>query len=456
MQVEDTALQADIKRVLESPGILPRYDFTGTLHTTANDHLVLKVVMIDVLRDYVNNIGDYTLIEIAIPLGVYIREIYPYRTNLEFTLNRKFIRESSTLQQKNTNNENERYKAIFLPTNPQPTGGEYDQYGDRELNLVKIVEFKLQLLNRSLEALRIIEVSGIFKNVSMKDLIYTLMGETVSKVRIDGKQVIDGVDFVEPNNQIPVKQIILGNGLRLQDLPTHLQERSKGIYNGGIGTYFQPYRNKKYWFIYPLFDTGRFTKKGRKAIFYSIPSIRYLLLNRTYRDDQDVIYILVTGEKSYQDSAETEYMNSGVGFRMVDAGAVLKKPVELTEQGPVANPSRLNYRVANKSRTDGLNYVPPSQNEVSGNPFVNYSQVLMREGSKVDLIWHHSNMEIIYPGMPCQYVYLEKGKIRKTDGVVLFCHHIFQMETKGLQCHSYITSSYITLFVKTLEKTNGI
>lgn len=445
-EIEETPLWADIRDIVNSGRKPVRFEYRGMLHTEKEDIAVLKVMAFDVLRDYANNIGDHLQIEFKMPLGEYVARLYPFRTNLEFTIKRIDLQEQTTSRQKNTIITTERYKAVFLPSdNPVVAGTELELNDTESLNKVDIVNVKLQLLNRSLEPLRVKTVSGVYRKTTHKKLIHSVLGGESNKVLVDGKSSIDGIDIVEPDNTEQHEHIVLPDGMHITSIPTFLQEKMKGVYNAGIGTYLQQYNNQKLWFVYPVFNTKRFDTATEKAIIYAVPQGKMPGIDRSYRKDAGVLYIVATAAKKYQDSADTDFMNKGSGFRMADARSFMKKPVVLTEDGPVAERARLNHETVSESRKDGLNYAPVSSDGVSGNPYVEYSKVLSRAVARVDFVWENSDYELLYPGMPCKYVFMDKNKPVELKGIIVFVHALVSLQGQGISGNSYKNVCNVTI-----------
>lgn len=448
MELEKSPIWADIRKIISDGPKQIRYTYTATIHTEKKDTTVLKIKMIDIVRDYVNNIGDVSFIELLIPLGDYIKEIYPYRTNLELTLKRQALLESGDTVKEGTTIDEERFKAVFLPDeNSQALASDYAKFDQQSLNLLNIQTVKFQLINRALEALRIKTTGGIFKKVKIGDVIQSIMSTESGKILVDGKPAIDGIEMVTPDNTDVRRHVIIPQGTLISGVPTYCQEMMNGVYNAGIGTYLQTYNQKRLWFVFPLYSTIRFKENVNKAIFYGTPSHRYTAIERTYRKQGTSIYILATSNKKYSDEAETSYIDKGVGFRMTDARAMMKKPVEITEKGPVGKRGNLNNEVSIKSRDDGLNFAPVSDRSISSNPYAQYSRVLQRKGGTLALIWENADIREIYPGMPCKYITMVEDKVKEFEGIVLFCHGISHMENKGVMDRAYRMQCQITLFV---------
>lgn len=448
--LEKTPIWADIRKVLNSGPKDVRYEYTATIHTVIDDIDSMKVITIDYIRNYVTNISDEVFIELIMPLGEYIKRLYPYRDNLEITVNRTVLNEAAETHSPNKTIDTERYKAIFLPSNPSYKAHEYDNIDKHTLDHVDILHVKFQLLNRALEPLRIKTTGAIFRNVSQKDIIHAVLAGESMKVLIDGKPSIDGLSLVEPDNTEIKKHVIIPQGTHVTGVPTYLHEKMNGVYNAGIGTYLQAYKDKRMWFVYPLYNTKRFADRTSKAIFYSVPRNRYPSIERTYRLESDTIHILATGNKVYNDLSDTTQIDSGIGFRMTDARAMMKKPVGITPDGPVGLRTRLNTEVAISSRSDGLNYAPIARDSISSNPFIEYSNCNRKNGSIMDLVWDNANPGELYPGMPCKYTYMENDILRELYGVIHSVHVLVQLDGRGISSRSHITTAHVSLFLERL------
>lgn len=321
-QIEQTPLWLEVKAIVNSGKKPVKYSYKGMLHTEKEDIPILKVINIDIHRDYVNNVGDRIHIEFQMALGDYVSRLYPYRANLEFSIKKILLHETGGARDVEENIKIEKYKAVFMPEeNPHVATTELEMIDVGSMNNMDLVIVKLDLLNRSLEPLRIKTVEGVFRNVTQKQVIHSLMMGESNKVKVEGKPAIDGIDLVEPNNTGINNHVVVKSGLRLVDLPSYLQYSMNGVYNAGIGTYLQTYNDKKLWFVYPLFDTTRFDKSTDKVIFYSLPQERMPGLDRTYNKDGSVTKILVTSTRKYKDNADNDSINFGVGFKMSNASS---------------------------------------------------------------------------------------------------------------------------------------
>lgn len=454
MEFEKTSLWADVRKIFTDKAKPIRFAYSAKIHTDKDDVEVYKILNLDIERNYHDNIGDNIILECVIPFGKYLKTIYPKRHNLECTITKQQLLEAGIAASNLSGNEIERFKMVLIPGhNPEPSGSEYNGVDEHTLNHTKIATLKAQLLNRSIEPLRIKTTGGIFKNVKQKDILESILLGESKNILIDGKPSIDGVDVVEPNNNEKVKHVVIPHGTHVTSIPTYFQEQLNGIYNGGIGTYLQSVNGKRIWFVYPLYDFTRFDQNVKKMIIYVVPKNRFPMVERTYRQQGDIVYLAASNEKSYTDSGEANLMNAGGGFRMSDARSFMKKPVQITKNGPMAVRSRLNFEVAAKARKDGLNYAPLADSVISSNPFVEFSKVMRRSGGHVNLNWVNSNPSLIYPGMPCKYIFLDKNNVLvEKRGVILNAHSIVQLDGDNMSATTHRTTTNLSLFIEPIDE----
>lgn len=423
LSIENTPIWSDVQDIIKSDLKPIEDDLKILIHTEKEDFTVIKLLTLDITRNYNGQIGDVIFIQFVLSLGDYVYKLLPFVENLEVTLKTTKLTPVSNQRKSNSVTTVERYKAIFdFNSNPNFSIGELKRIDYETLNKADLVTVNIQLLDRSVETLRIKQVRGVFKDVNQHQLLHSLISGESKKILIDGKPCLDALDIKEPSNTRNRKHTVIQDGINLVSLPTYLQEKEGGVYNSGLGSYIQKYESKKIMFIYPLYDVNRFDSKDIRCIFYIIPKDKLPGIEKTFIRKGDTYHILITNDIKLKDAAETDLMNSGSGFKMSDANAYMKKPVQITEDGPVALRSNLNYEVAALERTDGLNYAPVTKDQISSNPYNKYSSILFKTLSRLDMVWENADSSIIYPGMPCMITMMDNDKLVKMKGIIQATH----------------------------------
>lgn len=415
---EESPLWTEAETIFHTAKPLQLYDYSGTVHIgpDGGDFELWDLNTKEVVRDYVHHLFETLYVTFKIGAGDYINRLYPYRSNLEFTLKKIPIQNGE--RQLDDEIIIERYKAIFDTSKNPPAGmSELEHYNTEDLNISGVVEVMLELVDRGAEVFRIKTFGDAWQNQTVGNQITSVLGSEFSKIEVDGRRPFDGIDIVSPDNQTPIRQMSIPHGSRVVAFPTRLQEEY-GVYNAGLGMFFQRYKERKTWFVYPLYATERFDQITEKVIFYGIPQEKMPQADRTWVDEGGLIKIAITAQRKFADHAEVNLMNEGSGFRMPDANAFMKKPVVLGSQGPEGARTRLNHEVIMKERLDGLNYAPVTF-KPSANPYRARSEVRSRYVGQLDMVWENANPDLIYPGMPCKFLYLNQGKVISIKGVIL-------------------------------------
>lgn len=429
MSMENSLLYPDIQDILKNPdeNYNPVFSFESKLHTVEKDlDYTDGVVLVDIyiLRNYIENISDYIEVKVSIPVGTFLYDVYDELDNIEFTV--------ITTKQMHQNDEPltvvERYKAVYLLEKNMSAPNTISQ-SKEDLNNQMPLIVTLQLLDRSVETIRIKTTQGNFdmginknKDMSIATFFKSLISEQCNKILIENKPVLDGFDIEEPDNQDKLKAVTIPSFTRIIELPELIQEKNIGVYNGGIGCYVQkfgtdPFTYKKNMFIYSLYNGDKYQKAEYKLMIFSPMSSSHSSSENTYKYKDKILKVLPHGITKINDNKETSVMSSGGGFRTSNANSFMKKPVEMTADGPKFKRNELSSEVIFKDRADGLNFAP--NRNISGNQFKLTAELLKKNGNYVTVEISNMDHDFIYPAAKCKILYENKEQtITEVFGVV--------------------------------------
>jgi hypothetical protein len=85
---------------------------------------------------------------------------------------------------------------------------------------------------------------------------------------------------------------------------------------------------------------------------------------------------------------------------------------------------------------------------ISQNPYLEYTKLAYKSTARLDLVWENCKHELIYPGMPCKYVYYEGDDLVQLEGVVLHVHVMISLSGNISTSYKHATSASLTLAVK--------
>lgn len=448
----------DIKKIVDEAPKLTEFRYKCKIHTIKHDIPIYKIISFDTIRNYINNISDEIHIMLYIKNRDYLRDIYPYADNLELTFEIEEIAISRYGDEIVIDRYKERFKAILKDKeNINVINAKAEKYDDSELDKSGFVEVRFQLLNRSFEPLRVKLVDGVVTKVTPQDIIENIIKSESQKILVDGKPCLDKIDITEPNNKEKQYNVIMPSGTHVIDIPDLVQNQYCGVYSSCLGSYIQYYEDKQTWFVYPIYDYEQFDKTDKKKIiFYNTDKQMLPASEITYREEGKTIYIMITGKVKYHSDLESEYMNNGVGFKAPGAKSFMRKPVELTADKVLGNRERLNHEIIQKDRLDGLNYAPRSKVYITSNPFREYSNIARKSVAQITLEWNHARYDMIYPGMPCKYNFINNGKQQTIKGIIVHTHTLITLKGSPSTSNTYTTNTSIVIALeKPMEILKG-
>lgn len=344
--------------------ISPVFKMEVIIHTkdkdiTNSENIYLHNLTVN--RDYENNIGDHIEAQISIPPGTFIEDVFPYLDNCEVTIRVKKQYTVGSATEKKPFVSTTKYKAIFLKDKNASLPNN-KLYSKVDMNQQPSFILTLQLMDKSVEALRIKTAGGSFSISGVKgvkEALKTVLSSEASKVFVENKPSLDFIHMYEPDNPGDLKSLTMPSFSRVIEIPDYVQEKSVGVYNSGLGCYIQkcamsPTKIKTGMWVYPLYTVKR---DNVETMEIYCPTIESSLVSLPGAIHQDNRYVLLAYKPSVQaNNKEAGVMGAGSGFRSADASKMMTKPVKVTQRGPVFEREKLNTEVIYKEREDGINF----------------------------------------------------------------------------------------------------
>ena len=446
MSIEKTLIGSEVQEILGTPNGAIGIVYEIIIHTVNDDIKIDKLKTVEVMKDYNVNIGSYIYIDALVPMGDMVKDIYPYRNNLEVSL----------IEIDGTKKSAKRYKLILLNVNEDLGSGRYKKLTRKELNDSEALNITGQCLDRDLEAIRLKSVSGIFRSLTVSELIKGLFLDEVKKVKVNGNVIDLTITMVGENNDRVYEHIIVPNGTKLIDLPTYLQETKYGVYNGSIGLFIEHYRKGTYFkecsdangecvdvlniSIYPLYRTDVVEDAKHKLIIYGIPDVKYSQIENTYMIDGADIKIISNDDSKKINESDTIFADVGTGYINLDVAKVMHRPVAVTEKAVFNSSDVTNTKSNIKERTDASAY------KVVKNPTDNLynvrSSYLKANGDMFQLQWKFSDAKYLLPGMAVIYIYLgSDNEVKRVNGVLQSHFSLCNVSSK-------MTNSILNIFLE--------
>lgn len=457
MEIEQTPLFQEIKQIIDEGPKPVNYSYKIKIHAGDKEFEAIKVVDIDFKKDFHNGYADETTVKLVIPLGLWAKVIYPVLHILDMTIIKTPIKEVSDATELDEDIVSERLTAVPISDNlPVITGKNLDRLSIQALDLKDIYTIEFQLFDKSIEKLRMVTVGGIFRRANSEKVIKAILAKESGKIKTSTGRAVETVDVVKPNNEEDREHFLIPHGTRLLDVPKYIQERCGGVYNTGINCYYQ----SKGLFVYPLYNVNRYQKAPKKMTIMKVPKQRYTGIERSYREDGDILYVIGTSDSDFTDDTYANTLNQGDGMRFADSRRFLRDIVEKKDNKAFIERGKVNHEFVysdKKDRPDNkrIQNVHLSSENINSNPFMQRSKLAFTNGSIYEFDWENSDPSILIPGMMVRILYLSKNEMKELFGVLLLAHSSVQLRGSGLTASRHITNTKLIIFANSIIKQDN-
>lgn len=449
MEIEDTPVFKEVMDVIEDGPKPISYHYKAQIHTEEGDYDAMKLIDMQITRDYIANAGDELRVTLLLSLGLWSKSIFPYRTELEISIIKEPLIEVG--DEENTEEEiiTKRYIATPNPDQmPVIDGRDINKLNESELDLLNIFQIEFQLHDKVAYQLRLVTCGGVFRRVTGEQVVkYLLAKESKELTKSDDDDAFKGVDFIECNNKDEREHLIIPNGTNLVDVPVYVQKHAGGLYSTGIGSYYQD----KHWFVYPLWDTQRYDKAVKTIKIVKVPVSRFTGIERSYRQEGDTLYMLATSNSEITDDNYTGFTETGNGTRFSDSRRFIRDFVEVKDNKAVAKREKNNHEFLFVDRGDIKNAVFTAKKRINSNPYVHRSQLAGKKGQLFNFVWENSNPDLLFPAMMCKIHYFDSDELMELNGVLLASNTSVQLNGVSVTSRKHTSTTYMVIYANPAE-----
>lgn len=426
------ALAPDVNPILSNPNpFAGKAKYSFIVHTIKDDIEINRVDSVEKLKDFSNNVTDYIIVRFKLYGSEFTKKVYPNRDNLELTL---------TLTAGDNYEISNRYKLVLLNYKDGIDNDPLVKEGSTvDTNMVFNIE--AQCLVREVEGLRGVFTDGVFMNTNLYNMVHSALVTSFSNVKVDG-QGVNGLklDMDKFDNDMTYKHIIVNTGTPILDLPSIFQNNNYGIYNGNIGTYVTIFENNPTVFIFPLYDFTQYDKKEKKLMIFSLNNKRLDHIENTFIKKDDVLKIICKSNITSKDSGDNELIDGGSSIISSNPYLITSRNVNVTDSKVIYDKDSQLSGSKIKDKNDKVNKDKYVGNQ--SNLYKIRSDYNKAMSAIYTLQWSFSNSELIYPGMPCSFIYEDNERdIVELKGMILNVYEVFDVKTNT-------TNSLITIAVQ--------
>jgi hypothetical protein len=454
MEFEQSGLMLEVNAIMNQ-GAKP-VQFQVNCHiivnTTNTTITPLKVLNIDIERNYLDGYSDNIMLEVSLPSGLYSKQIYPYKNNIDISLVLTPMMETGDQVDTSDAPQSETYTATLLDTgSPSMEQNGFNAPTQYNLDLTGQTTVHFQLVNKALDQMRMMDVGQVFRGATVDNAIKTLLTNASQTTTVNGQRTVQGVTMQKSANTQARTHIVIPHGVKLVDAAKYIQKYAGGVYNGGMGCYLQGNQ----WHVYSAMDTTRFNTSQNTLTVINLPKNKYTNVERTYRVAGGQLVVLATGNVKFRDPSNAKQQNLGNGLRFSDATKFMGNFAQLGDNKALASRGANNNEFIGLQRPSGNNNVHRSDNPINANSLEEYSKLSRAMGSVIQMEWQHSSPLLITPGLPTQIMYLDEDSIQTINGVVVGAHHFMQMIGNNFSSAKYATSTVLSIFVQPADQSNS-
>lgn len=457
MAIEGTALQADVNWVISSPA-KATYTYTVEFHCGATKKVIpTKMISIDYLQDFEEGFADEIVLECMFVWDDYDQTLFPYRDQTLVTIARNTIGAVSDAIDSSIPGAAKVFRATM--TNPSSAamsaGTQYLSPGDKYTSL-GLIKVKYQLIDLAVEQLMLVTTGGIFRKTEPGTvLLAELTRQSHQLVGLDVSDAVKGVDMVpvpKPEGQPKPtvrSHVVIPQGTRLVDLAGYIQKKAGGIYDTGLGCYYQ----KNNWYVYPTYDVTRFPKAKKTMTILVVHSQELPAADNTWRLDGESLTVVANGKLQHLDKTDHQALNHGNGVRYAKAQDLLDNFTPGVSSDITAKSSNVATGFVTQVRDSQKNNVQFSKNRITDNMQQELSKLSERQGQRIQLNWDRADVSLVSPGMPVRVLYEVNSTLFEMMGTVLNLQSQVRLDQPGLTSSRYITACGMTLFVAVTKTT---
>lgn len=477
MELHDYSFYEDVRWVVNRRRH-PQYNYDAYIHPNrAGELKMVRVESIDWSMDFVNSYTSHISCVLMCDYRMYYRDIYPHRANLEITLVKN---EALECDYTSFRSFKHRYRCI-IPEEAQkamdPETVNTVEHDD--MALADYHTFQVQLVELFSEPTPFVYTEGIYTNEDREEFLRGSVSHALEKIR--SAPVFDYM-FIDPkwDNRARLERVLLPTHTKLNNIPFLLQKDYGGFYNHGIGSFHMnwggthyrdcPPGKKNIWFIYPISDVTRWhrTLNHNKLIVWVVPDTPHSW------DDYDHTYHAYPPKHTHCNgegpgpvdhcplimNIYVRRMNANV--EAIESTPVVKPqayhtkypkeymdvPIDTTGKGVYGSGDRLSKNIMFGERKDGINDFTTHYKKDTVNYQVAASKMASNQGKRIDLIWSHSDHELIMPGMPVRMHWEVNKKTITVYGIIIFAHSLLLNQGKiNENSGKFDSKTYITVFM---------
>lgn len=437
----------EVAKIANAKIATPYHSWICDIYVNGKAYRMPVVLETSVERNYIENVADIFKVTVKCDLALYNSVIYPNRHILKATLIRKpsYVKGSGTTF--DALYQVEQYIARLTGTASGTMVGENPfATSMTQTNQHSLTDIQLQLMSPVIARLRNMYYGTNHRNTSAIDVIRTALTAYSTDPGDRSGESVAGVDVADGYSTVVHDQIRVPHDLPYIDLPGYVDRYSDSVYSTGFSYYLQ----RKHWYIFSPYDVKRYERGqySKSLTIINVPSYQLPGIEKTYRDTGTQLIIIANGQTKQLDQTERASTNIGTGARFVDANQAVDASDTYSGGKVNFNPDQIVNEFTTQSRqADEMNRLNTNAG-ITGNPRREMGLMAKNNGSLVGVVWDMSAPDLLYPGMPVKYIYMENGLPRTVYGVYVGSSSKDSPASNNPSNVVFTTVTYLNLFLE--------
>ena len=414
----ESPLYTEVKTIAAIDPTDGHYDLTVNIETPEVRFKPLAITEYNIDRDFNNKFTETRFISVLVGYGTYLFDIYPYKEELNITVSRKLNKGfNGDVTSADNPYPSRRYKAELkeLPSSKTDASTNNLKMKD-ELDRESQIELVFELINPAIVDLSMMLQGATLRDVDTTTATKALLNLVLSKLDHEETNAITKVDVVDGDDLENVRShVIIPSNTYVREIPRLIQENNGGVYGTGLGHFIQ----NGCWYVYPKFNTKRVQDVKRHLTLYNVPKTLLPNVENTYIDTGDVVKVISTGLSKETDNTDKAQLKTGHGTRYFRGYQFMNGYSSLVKDGATITRDDNVVEYATNERKNGLFHIPYNDPLITSNHLLVASRQAEKMIRYITVVWEHADPDILYPGMPVRFHYIQdENTTESIDGVL--------------------------------------
>lgn len=448
MDVLNSILKPEIDKVLRNPQPKVNNHWAITFHCRDQENVkALYVNEVNLVRNYTKAFSDQLSVTLSIPEGDYTFALYPSKEVLEATLTRTPLYTGDSFV-KNDDAEilSRRYRVLLMDKRSPVIEQNVPIVSNRDTsNRTNIISIQVQLIDPIIDHIRKSAFGTTFRNNIGANALRAFLGHISDEASQGTTRSIKGVDLAIGYSEKVFEQCVVPHHTEMEKVPMTIDAETGGIYPTGTRYYLQG----DMWFIYPIYDIRRYDKSDRVLNVINIPRGRLTGIETSFRRTSNQVILLATGETKHFDPTEAIQLQEGNAIKFFDAVKFFDGAATNLGNKAVADPSATLSEITIEPREGDTDLARLSETPLTTRHYREMSKLAERSGFYVQVAWENADPEVLYPGMPVKFSFLNgSDRVDELYGTLVGVQSRDTPTSNNLVERRFSCSAAVTLFLE--------